>query len=227
MQEGSIASHHKMTLIIFGPHPGDIIRLIFQPWSVDLRAIAIIKSEHKNLGAVLYSLEKLLEEIDDGKQPDFSVFHGLFTYIDRFLDRYHHPKENLHLFPKMLERAPDCEEIVRTLGQQHTEGEILFVAMLKALSAYEFSGAAEYAHFRKTVLEYADFERRHAETEETELLPRAREVLRPEDWEEIDAAFGENQDPMFGNDWDSDFSRLFDDLVNRLPAPLGLGENWK
>ena len=192
-----------------------------------MRAIAIIKSEHKNLGAVLYSLEKLIEEIDGGKQPDFSVFHGLFTYIDRFLDRFHHPKENQYLFPKVLERAPDAEELVRTLGQQHTEGEILFVAMLKALSAYEFTGAAEYPQFRDSVIAYARFEREHAEIEEQKLLPRALEALKPEDWEEIDAAFGENEDPMFGKAWNNEFSGLFDDLVNRLPAPLGLGETWK
>jgi hypothetical protein len=40
-----------------------------------MRAISIIKSEHKNLGAVLYSLDKLIEEIDDGKQPDFVHLH--------------------------------------------------------------------------------------------------------------------------------------------------------
>ncbi len=192
-----------------------------------MRAISIIKSEHKNLGAVLYSLEKLIEEIDDGKQPDFGIFHGLMTYLDRFLDRYHHPKENLYLFPKLVERAPDTEDIVRELGQQHTEGEILFVEMLKALSAYEFSGDAEFAHFRDSVLRYCEFERHHAQQEEKEVLPRAEKYLRTEDWEEIDAAFGENRDPMFGQDWNTEFSALFDRLVNRLPAPLGLGEVWK
>ena len=75
-----------------------------------MRAISIIKGEHKNLAAVLFSLEKLIEEIDNGKQPDFSIFHGLFTYLDRFLDRYHHPKESLYLFPKLLARAPDTEK---------------------------------------------------------------------------------------------------------------------
>ena len=91
-----------------------------------MHAISIIKSEHKNLQAVLYSLEKLIEEIDSGRQPDFSIFHGLFTYLDRFLDRFHHPKENLYLFPKLLARAPETEGLVRELGQQHAEGEILF-----------------------------------------------------------------------------------------------------
>ena len=192
-----------------------------------MQAISIIKSEHKNLGAVLYSLEKLIEEIDSGKHPDFGIFHGLFTYIDRFLDRYHHPKENHYLFPKLLERAPETEAIVRELGQQHTEGEILFVEMLKALSAYEFSGEAEYPHFRETVLRYSEFERNHAKMEEAEILPRAREALKDSDWEEIDAAFEENEDPLFGKKWDNEFSELLNRLINRLPAPLGLGDDWK
>lgn len=192
-----------------------------------MQAISIIKSEHKNLGAVLYSLEKLIEEIDSGKHPDFPIFHGLFTYIDRFLDRYHHPKENHHLFPKLLERAPETEALVRELGQQHSEGEILFVEMLKTLSAYEFSGEAEYPRFRDSVLRYAEFERRHAKMEEDEVLTRAREVLLAEDWEQIDAAFEQNEDPLFGKKWDNEFSELLNKLINRLPAPLGLGDIWK
>lgn len=192
-----------------------------------MHAISIIKSEHKNLQAVLYSLEKLIEEIDSGRQPDFSIFHGLFTYLDRFLDRFHHPKENLYLFPKLLARAPETEGLVRELGQQHAEGEILFVQMLKALSAYEFSGPAEYPNFRDTVLRYTGFERDHAIKEEKEVLPKAREVLEASDWEEIDAAFEDNEDPMFGEKCHDEFSDLLNQLVNRLPAPIGLGENWK
>lgn len=192
-----------------------------------MRALTIIKSEHQNLGAVLYSMEHLVAAIEDGKHPEFGVFHGLFTYIDRFLDRYHHPKENLYLFPRVLARAPDSEALIRELGRQHSEGEELFVEMLKALSAWEFSGAAEFPHFRDTLLNYTAFERKHAKLEESELLPRAREVLEASDWEAIDAAFGENADPMFGKNWNNEFSALFAKLVNDLPAPLGLGEVWK
>ena len=192
-----------------------------------MHAINIIKSEHKNLGAVLYSMEHLVEEIENGKQADLRVFHGLFTYIDRFLDRYHHPKENEFLFPCLLERAPACKPLVQTLGQQHRDGEYLFVEMLKALSAYEFSGADEFAPFAAAVRKYAEFEREHARLEEKEILPLARESLLDEDWARIDAAFGENVDPMFGQQWDNEFSRLFEQLVNTLPAPLGLGDTWK
>jgi hemerythrin-like domain-containing protein len=192
-----------------------------------MRALTIIKSEHQNLAAVLFSLEHLIGEIDHDKHPDFSVFHGLFTYIDRFLDRYHHPKENRYLFPRVLARAPESKGLIQELGRQHSEGEKLFVETLKALSAYEFSGAGEFPGFRDSLLKYTAFERAHAQLEDSELLPLARKVLEASDWEAIDAAFGENQDPMFGDRWDSEFSVLFASLVNSLPTPLGLGDAWK
>ncbi len=192
-----------------------------------MRSLTIIRNEHKNLGAVLYSLDRLIEEIEQGRKPDFAVFHGLLTYIDRFLDRYHHPKENEYLFPRLLARAPENEALIRQLGQQHTEGEILFVEMLKALSAFEFVGAAEFEGFRDAVGRYTEFERQHAKLEESEVLPRAEAALEADDWTVIDAAFGENEDPMFSAQWDNEFSGLFQQLVNSLPAPLGLGDVWK
>lgn len=192
-----------------------------------MRTIKIIKSEHRNLAAVLHSIENLVDEIDKGKQADLTIFHGLFTYIDRFLDRYHHPKENEYLFPLLLEKAPDTKELVEELGRQHKQGEILFVEMLKALSAFEFSGKNEFQTFREAVLRYTAFERDHAIKEEREVLPRAQQVFDASDWEAIDAAFGENNDPMFGNEWSAEFSDLFTKIVNELPEPLGLGKAWE
>lgn len=187
----------------------------------------IIRSEHQNLRAVLYSLEHLVGLVDDGRQADFSVFHGLLTYVDRFLDRYHHPKENDYLFPALLLRDPASGDLVKTLGRQHARGDRLFVEMLKLLSAWEFGGAAEYPPFREALLGYVKFEREHADLEEAEALPRAEAALTEEDWRHIDAAFGENRDPMFTPEWHTGFSALWDKLVNTLPAPLGLGDNWK
>ena len=99
-----------------------------------MKTVKIIKSEHRNLAAILYTMEKLIEEIDNGKHPDFAIFHGLFTYIDRFLDRYHHPKESSHLFPRVMQKSPESKELIVKLGQQHAEGERMFIDMLKALS---------------------------------------------------------------------------------------------
>lgn len=192
-----------------------------------MQTIKIIKSEHRNLTAILYTLQKLIEEIDNGKHADFAIFHGLFTYINRFLDRYHHPKESEYLFPRVMQKSPEHKPLVEKLGRQHAEGEKMFIDMLKALSAYEFSGEEEYAEFRERVLEYVHFEREHALLEEKEILPLAKRVLDDSDWEAIDGAFATNKDPMFGDDWSNQFSELFKKILNDLPQPLGLGESWK
>lgn len=192
-----------------------------------MQSIAIIKNEHRNLGAVLYSLDRLVEQIEDGKKPKFEVFHGLLTYIDRFLDRFHHPKENDYLFPALRRRVPESSGLLGELEQQHRDGERLFNDVLKALSAFEFAGEREFAAFRDAVYRYTKFEKEHALKEESEVIPLAEKHLEEEDWEVIDAAFTGNRDPMFSKVPSRLFEKLHRDIVAAVPAPFGLGEQWK
>jgi branched-chain amino acid transport system ATP-binding protein len=192
-----------------------------------MQSLAIIKSEHRNLGAVLYTLEQLVEQIELGKVPQFGVFHGLLMYLDRFLDRYHHPKENQYLFPALRKRAPESEATLAELEQQHRDGEDLFVEVLKALSAFEFAGEPEFPAFRDAARRYIRFERDHAFREERDVMPLAAEKLLPEDWARIDAAFNDNQDPMFGRERSALFEKLHREIVSLVPAPVGLGAQWQ
>jgi hemerythrin-like domain-containing protein len=192
-----------------------------------VKSLAIIRNEHQNLGAVLFSLQRLVDEIESGKQPKFEVFHGLFTYIHRFLDTYHHPKENNYLFPILKERYPDASELVAQLEQQHIEGERLFIEMLKTMSAYEFAGSTEFANFREAVYQYTTFEIEHAYKEENEILPLAEQKLKPSDWIQIDEAFCDNKDPLFAEDPEIKFSELYKTITALVPAPFGLGPAWK
>lgn len=174
--------------------------------------------------AILFTLEHLVLEIEKSrKSVDFAVFHGIVYYLDSFLDRYHHPKETDHLFPAVQSRCPEAEQILVQLGRQHAEGEKLLVKLLKSLSAYEFLGLPGFAAFRDNVMEYVEFEREHARTEETEILPLAEAHLTPEDWQRIDAVFSDNQDPIFGRKPQAEFRELFKVLGNVVPAPYGLG----
>ena len=147
--------------------------------------------------------------------------------LDRFLDRYHHPKENNFLFPAILRRVPESKPVLQEIGQQHKEGEDLFVDMLKALSAYEFAGDSEYPAFRDAVHRYTRFEREHAQREERDVLPLAEAHLQADDWKAIDAAFNDNRDPMFGRERSELFEKLHRDVVALVPAPVGLGAPWK
>jgi len=192
-----------------------------------MKSLAVIRNEHRSLGAALFCLKKLVEQVENGKHPDFKVFHGLLLYIDRFLDRYHHPKENEYLFPAVLKRNPDLAPTIEELGRQHHQGEKLFIEVLKSLSAFECNGQTEFQNFKQTVEEYASFEYEHAHKEEKEILPVAEKTLSEQDWSKIDAAFLDHQDPMFGDKPTAEFSELYRQIVSIVPAPLGLGEAWK
>ena len=166
-----------------------------------MKSLSIIKREHRNLKALLYTLESLVTEIEKhGKAVDFVVFHGIVYYLDSFLDRYHHPKETDYLFPAVRLRCPAAGAVLDELGRQHAEGERLLGRMSRTLSAYEFLGEPGFPSFRDTVYEYVSFERHHAITEEKEVLPLAEARLLEPDWLRIDAAFADNRDPLFGED---------------------------
>jgi branched-chain amino acid transport system ATP-binding protein len=189
-----------------------------------MQALSIIKNEHRNLGAVLFSLEKLAGEIEAGKHPEFKVFHGLLTYLDRFLHQYHHPKEEEYLFPVVRKRCPELSVVLEECSQEHHDGERMLADVLKALSAYEFLGESEAEGFTSALKTYTDFERQHAIQEEEQILSRAREKLLVEDWERIDVAFADNEDPLFSSKARAEFEKLYTTVTALAPKSWFSGE---
>jgi len=192
-----------------------------------MKALSIIKQEHRNLGAVLFSLEKLLEEIEQGKNPELRAFHGLLTYIDRFLDECHHPKEDQYLFPALRQRCPEIGGVLDTREREHADGEKLLMEVMKALSAYELVGSPELPAFSAVLRRYTTFEREHAMEEEKQLFTLAEQRLSAADWGQIDAAFAANEDPLFGERRRSELEDLHTLVTSLVPAPYGFGSQWQ
>ena len=192
------------------------------------KAIAIIEGEHRNLGALLICLKALIREIEQQhKKPDFKVFHAILNYLDTFLARYHHPKEDNCLFPTLLYRHPEAKAVIKDLGRQHRRGVALLTELRRALAAYEYEGHKAFSTFKAAALIYADFERDHAYQEEREVLPLAREYLTDEDWEEMNRAFSDHNDPLFGDARKAEYERLYHLIANMTPAPHGFGKAWQ
>ena len=98
--------------------------------------------------------------------------------------------------------------------------------LLKALSAYEFLGHSAFPAFRDLARQYVEFERNHANKEDRELLPRAREHLTSDDWKRVDAAFMADTDPVFGERPRGEFAGLLKTIANLTPEPYGFGAPW-
>ena len=190
-------------------------------------AISILKSEHRSISALLHGLKQLARMAQDtSARPRFQVLRSMLRYIDEYPERLHHPKEDQHLFARVLERAPQARELVEALQAEHKEGARLIRELERALLFLEEGWPIGAREFEAAVEAYADFHWQHMRREEHELLPLAERVLSAEDWRAIDRAFAANEDPVAALR-ERDYEELFTRIANLAPEPVGLGERWE
>lgn len=191
------------------------------------QAASIIREEHRALSAVTQSLRILARDVRDrGHVPDYELFTMILDYIEGFSDRLHHPKEDEYLFAALRRRgvgAPEPLEVLEVLERDHARGDELTHDLRFLLARCRVGGAAALEGFTAAVEEYVEFYWRHMRLEEDVILPLAERILTEADWEPIDAAFRANEDPLFGDRPRAEFRKLLQLIVNRAPAPVGVG----
>ena len=188
------------------------------------RAVLIIKQEHRNYLALLQCLGHLADESSESRSSlNIPLFHDMIDYIESFLNRYHHPKEDDYLFRALLMRYPESRPLIERLQQEHAEGDELLLDLKNALDACEGDGDPDWIGFANAVGRYREHQYNHVRTEEMEALPLARDHLSAEDWQEIDAAFSAHDDPLFGDEPRAEYRQLYSKIVAMAPAPYGFG----
>lgn len=190
-------------------------------------AISTLKSEHRSISAVLHGLKELARMAQDAKvRPRFQVLRSMLRYMDEYPERLHHPKENDHIFSRLVAREPGARLLVEELQAEHEEGARLIRELERSLLFFEEGWPAGAREFQQTVDAYADFHWKHMRKEEQQLLPLAERALTAEDWKAINEAFAANRDPVAGLQ-ERDFEQLFSRIANLAPAPVGLGASWR
>jgi len=187
--------------------------------------LKILRDEHLALTALLRTLLLLIAQARAAHaQPDFGALRALLFYIEEFPEKRHHRKESDLLFPKLRARTPLQRGLLDRLDEEHVRGEYRVHELQRDLNAWEFLGEPQRAHFEDAAQHYVDFYLTHMAHEERDILPLAMEVLTPEDWQELDEAMAVDVDPLVGGGVEAPWDALFHRVVERIPAPLGLGE---
>jgi len=186
--------------------------------------LRILREEHAALAAMLRTVPLLLaHHRREGTLPDFEVLRAMLFYIDEFPEKRHHRQESEVLFPKLRARTPLSRDLLDRLDADHARGERRVRDLEHDLLAFEMLGEPRRAAFEDAMQHYIDFYLAHMALEERELLPLAERVLTKDDWEELDAAFRRNRDPLTGHAPEADYEALFSRITRQVPAPWGLG----
>lgn len=187
-----------------------------------MEALRIISDEHRNLWAVAATVEQVADEIDAGSPVDRGFFTSVLDYVEQFADRSHHPKEDDFLFRLLRQRSDAANAILDRLQAEHRNEPEIVRQMREQLTSVT-SGTMALADFTASLRTFAQSLKSHIRTEEKDVIPLAREVLTADDWAEIDAAFLDNEDPLFGDKAKTEFRELFHRIVSLAPESVGLG----
>ncbi len=190
------------------------------------RTLDIIRDEHSSLAAMLQSMRMMVERgPGDDPRNFFEVMRAMLFYIDEFPERRHHPKESQLLFPRVARAAPEVGLAIARLDRDHEYTERAVRDIQHLLLAWELMGESRRQPFVTEFTRYVNLYLEHMRLEEAEVLPAAERALSAADWDELDAEFEKNCDPLTGKyQPDPVYEALFSRIVRQAPAPIGLGE---
>ncbi|QXL83716.1 ATP-binding cassette domain-containing protein [Comamonas sp. NLF-1-9] len=185
-------------------------------------AIDVIQNEHRAIAAVLHALSHIVQGIESAQiEPNFTLLASLIEYIAEMPDKVHHPKEN-QIFALLRSKTRELDAQLDRLEAEHHDAVAMTSRLDRALVSYVQGGAASFPGFRDAVRRYVAEEWAHVGTEEREILPVARRLFTPAEWEAINADFARNGDPWSGEA--NRYAELFKRITQLAPAPLGVGD---
>ena len=159
--------------------------------------LAVWHEDHIHFARLLDLLEEQVILFDRGERPNYNLMGSILHYMRTFGDRVHHPREDV-AYARLVERDPDMQIVVSRLQQEHRVIATVGEALSNRLNEAEGDVVSSRAALEAAGAMYLVYYRNHLSTEERQVMPRAAQLLTPEDWAAVDAAVPASADPLFG-----------------------------
>jgi hemerythrin-like domain-containing protein len=178
--------------------------------------VAVWHAEHVRFSRLLDFLDQQILAFHLGEDPDYELMHDVVHYLHHYADRYHHPREDV-AFDRLLRRDPGLRPMVNKLLHEHRVMAAVGETLLKHLEDILEDTVIARDTVEAAAATYLVYYRHHIVAEETSILPRARQLLKSEDWAAVAAAIPIVPDPVFGDD----AGERYRELRKRVAAPRG------
>ena len=169
--------------------------------------VTLWHAEHANFVRLLDVLERQLAVFQVGEQPDYDLMLNVIYYLRHYPDRIHHPQENV-AFARLLVRDPTMKSQIDGLLQEHAVIAAAGETLLEHLNEVVAGALEPRSIVEAAAATYLAYYRAHLAAEENEVIPRAVEILTPQDWAAVAAAVAAKPDPLFGEDIDARYRTL-------------------
>jgi hemerythrin-like domain-containing protein len=149
-----------------------------------------LKAEHEGISVILDVLDRISEKIVSGATVPIEHLNQVLEFLQVFVDRCHHGKEEDILFPAMVAVGiPVADGPISVMLSEHDRGRRFTGEMKTLLESHQSGGAGSLVVFTTPALQYTDLLRSHIWKENNVLFPLADQELSKEKQELIAREF--------------------------------------
>lgn len=179
------------------------------------RPFHILKHEHRIIERVLRGLDGVCVRIEGGGQVPAAALLEIVDFIRTFADRYHHGKEENHLFPALERRGITREG--GPLGVMEYEHQIereLTADLEQAIDLYKVGDGEAAPRFVEAARAYLRLLVGHIEKEDSVLFRIGDEMLDDEEKVALAASFKQT-DAALGGLTLQDYERVASEIEDK------------
>lgn len=191
--------------------------------------LALLRTDHKNMARVLAVLEHQIRDAQSDRPIALPLIKMIFTYFREYPRKVHHPKEDL-IYSALALRAPaDVANSAFHALADHRDLLDRMDPLDQAVRFLDDDSPSALEIFGYQARQFIEQQRRHMMLEETQLFPRAAELLTEADWSVIDRYLADDHDLAFGLEPSGPYEKLrgaimdLDKILDALPPPNEAG----
>lgn len=145
-----------------------------------MKAIDILKEEHRVIERVLTILELAADHLEQGRAMRPGFFIKATEFIQGFADKCHHSKEEGVLFKAMADNGmPMQEGPIQVMLVEHELGRGYTQAMREAAQRLDAGDESAHVEVIRNARNYTALLREHITKEDNILYPMAENIIPP------------------------------------------------
>lgn len=181
-----------------------------------MKATRQLKDEHQGVLLMLRVLESINQRLSSGEKVGPEDLEKILEFLQVFVDKCHHAKEEGKLFPAMEEAGiPKKSGPIGIMLLDHDKGRGYIKGLAEGVAKYKDGDTKAAKKIVENAQKYIDLLRLHIDRENNILYEMADETLSPQKQEELFEEFEKIEVERIGLGKHEQFHKLLEDLKEK------------
>jgi len=171
-----------------------------------------LHQDHINLGRLLNVLERELDRLKRGDNPNYWLLLDLVDYVETYPDQIHHPREDV-IFEVYLTSHQQCSVSIRRLMDEHKSLVQQSHELRELIDQVTQSSVFPRDLIESRLADYLEKQWAHLNLEEGEVFQVLSDSLSESEWARVESEIPSASDPLFGETIQQRYQAVYDQIL--------------